>query len=74
MMILSPIPQTERWGFIFSLIPIRYVNSTNLCALIKISGIHALYVLIEKRFSQFKESQNFRLVNNAKPLLDNITN
>jgi len=38
---------------------------TNLCALLKISGIHAVYILIEKRLFQFKESQNFRLVNNA---------
>ncbi len=42
--------------------------------IIKVFGIHALYILIEKRFSQFYESRNFRFVNNAKLLLGNITN
>ena len=55
-------------------ITIRYYNKGNKTCNCRISGIHALYVLIEKRFSQFKVSQNFLIVNNAKLLLDIITN
>ena len=29
-MIKDPISQTERWGFVFELIPIRYLNFENI--------------------------------------------
>ena len=69
----NPASQIERRGFAFGWITISNSNISFSSCIGRISGIHALYILIEKRFSQFKESQNFRIVNNAKPLLDNIT-
>ena len=54
MQTMNPVSHIERWGFVFELIPISYSNISFSSCSGRISGIHALYILIEKRFSQFK--------------------